>query len=105
MPELTPDSHLALVGDADTLVYNSDKDFGRNEIRGAVRLLNVYSRRDYIIRQIGFDIPILRRSDPEQVQLEADPRVQAMPVYPYHGSIMAIDSVIVVKLGPTSIEN
>ena len=105
MPELTPKSQLALVGDADALVHNSDKDFGRSEIRGAVRLLNVYSRRDYIIRHIGFDITILRRTDPEQKKLESDPRVQAMPVYPYHGSIMAIDSVIVVKLGPTSIEN
>ena len=99
MPELTPTSKLALVGNADALVHNSDKDFGRSEIRGAVRLLNVYSRRDFIIRQIGFDIPILRRGDPEQLQLEADPRVQAMPVYPFHGSIQAIDSVIVVKLG------
>lgn len=97
MPELTPTSQLALVGDADALVHNSDKNFGRNEIRGAIRLLNVYSRRDYIIRHIGFDIPILQRSDPAQLQLEADPRVQAMPVYPYHGSIQAIDSVIVVK--------
>ena len=105
MPELAPKSQLALVGDANALVHNSDKDFGRSEIRGAVRLLNVYSRRDYIIRHIGFDIPILRRTDPEQKKLESDPRVQAMPVYPYHGSIMAIDSVIVVKLGPTSIEN
>lgn len=99
MPELTSSSKLALVGDAQELVYNSDKAFGRNEIRGAVRLLNVYSRRDFIIRQIGFDIPILLRNEPEQLQLEADPRVQAMPVYPYHGSIQAIDSVIVVKLG------
>lgn len=99
MPELTSTSQLALVGDADAMVHNSDKDFGRNEIRGAVRLLNVYSRRDYIIRQIGFDIPIMQRSDPRQQQLESDPRVQSMPVYPYHGSIMAIDSVIIVKLG------
>ena len=87
------------MGNADALVYNSDKDFGRNEIRGAVRLLNVYSRRDFIIRQLGFDIPILQRDDPELLKLEADPRVQAMPVYPYHGSIQAIDSIIVVKLG------
>lgn len=99
MPELTPTSKLALVGNAEALVHNSDEDFGRSEIRGAVRLLNVYSRRDFIIRQIGFDIPILQRGDPEQLQLEADPRVQVMPVYPYHGSIQAIDSVIVVKLG------
>ena len=99
MPELNPTSQLALVGNAEALVYNSDKDFGRNEIRGAVRLLNVYSRRDFIIRQLGFDIPILQRDDPELLKLEADPRVQAMPVYPYHGSIQAIDSIIVVKLG------
>ena len=81
------------------LVYDTDTGFGFNEIRGASKLINSYSRRDYIIRQVGFNIPIWRRDDPEQLRLEGDPRVKAMPVYPYRGSIQAIDSVIVVKLG------
>ena len=99
MPELRPGSSLALIGNAHELVYDTNNGFGFNEIRGSVKLINCYSRRDFIIRHVGFDIPIWRTSDPEQQRLEADPRVKAMPVYPYHGSIQAIDSIIVVKLG------
>ena len=99
MPELRPGTSLALIGHAHELVYDTDTGFGFNEIRGASKLINSYSRRDYIIRQVGFNIPIWRRDDPEQLRLEGDPRVKAMPVYPYRGSIQAIDSVIVVKLG------
>ena len=32
-------------------------------------------------------------------KLERDPRVEAMPVYPYTGSVQKIDDFLVVKLG------
>ena len=99
LPELNAHSRLALIGHASQLVYDSDQGFGYNETRGAAKLINSYSRGHYIKKQIGFDIPILTASEPEYQRLANDQRVQAMPAYPFDGSIQVIDSVIVVKLG------
>ena len=99
MPELRHDTPLALIGEAKELVYDTEAHFGENDIIGSAPLLNAYSRRDFIIKHTGFDIKILNAADPLLHRLENDPRVKAMPVYPYHGSIAAVDSIIVVKLG------
>ena len=99
MPELQPGTQLALVGLAQQFVYNPDRSISYNGIRGQGPITNVYSRREFIIHHLGFDIPILNSYDPLQQQLEADPRVKAMPAYPASGSIQAFDNIIVVKLG------
>ena len=46
---------------------------------------------------LGCELPL---ADEASVQaLERDPRVQAMPEYPYAGSVRKIGDTIVVKLG------
>ena len=60
-------------------------------------LVNVYSRENLLRYYLGLELPF---ADEETVErLAADPRVEAMPVYPYAGSIRQLDGVITVKLG------
>ena len=45
---------------------------------------------------IGLDVPFA--SDEETAALQELAQVQAMPRYPYYGSIQTIDGMLVVKL-------
>ena len=51
----------------------------------------------YVEDETGFDMPFA--SDEETSMLWTDPRYEAMPAYPYPGSVQKIDDFIVVKLG------
>lgn len=97
-PQLWQGSKVALVGKATEFMFDTDKAFGTNNIRGTESLINhPYKRAPFVNQHLGFDVEVL---NPMQCDsLASDPRVKAMPVYPYNGSIQTIDDIIVVKLG------
>ena len=61
-------------------------------------LVNVYTRNEFIRRYVGFDLPFAAAEELER--LRYDPRVQAMPIYPYYGCVQKLDEYIVVRMGP-----
>ena len=46
-----------------------------------------------------YDYNLFQLPEEEKAKLLADPRYEAMPAYPYYGSVQKIDDFIVVKLG------
>ena len=91
------DSRLAILGQQDTLLHRYD-ELDTDLLQGPNRdLVNIYSRENYLKLFLGCELPF---ADEDSLsKLERDPRVEAMPVYPYTGSVQKIDDFLVVKLG------
>lgn len=88
---------LAVLGKGSNLLY-IPVELDTGDLAGPDGdLVNVYTRERLIKRYLGFDMPFA--SDEEKAKLLADPRYEAMPAYPYYGSVQKIDDFIVVKLG------
>ena len=90
-------SRHAVLGEQDNLLRRFD-ELDTDLLRGPNRdLVNIYSRENFLRFYLGCELPF---ADEESVRaLEHDPLVQAMPEYPYAGSVRKIDDCIVVKLG------
>ena len=88
---------LAVLGEQDNLLYRYG-ELDTDLLQGPNRdLVNIYSRENFLRFYLGCELPF---ADEETLrELERDPRVQAMPEYPYAGSVRKIDDCIVVKLG------
>ena len=90
-------SKLAVLGKQDNLLYRYD-EMDTDLMQGPNRdLVNIYSRENFIRLYLGYELPFA--DEESAAALESDPRVQAMPEYPYFGSVAKIDDYIVVKLG------
>ena len=87
-------SKLALVGDADELLYTDTT--GNNNIMGVDKsLINVYSRDRFIKYYIGFDISFATEEEIDAIKNSAE--FASMSRYPYYGSVSKIGNTIVVK--------
>ncbi len=87
---------LALVGDAEQLLYTPEELDTGDLLGPSADLINVYTREELIKKYVGFNVPFA--SAKEKTDLRSDERFQEMPVYPYYGSVKRIDDFIVVKL-------
>ena len=90
-------SRLAVLGEQDNLLHRFD-ELDTDLLHGPNRdLVNIYSRENFLRFYLGCELPF---ADEESLRtLEDDPRVQAMPEYPYAGSVRKLGDFIVVKLG------
>ena len=90
------DKKIALVGNGDRLEYGLE-DFDTSGLMGPnSNLIHIYTRTLFLQRYLGFDVSFA--SNAERDRLQRDERVQAMPCYPYYGSVQVIDDYIVVRL-------
>ncbi|MCR5576202.1 MAG: glucosyltransferase domain-containing protein [Oscillospiraceae bacterium] len=96
-PGFNENSRLAFLGEQSNLLHRFD-ELDTELLQGPNRdLVNIYSRENFLRLYLGCDLPF---ADEESLDtLREDPRVQAMPEYPYAGSVAKIDDFIVVKLG------
>ena len=96
-PGFDENSRLAVLGEQSNLLHRYD-ELDTELLQGPNRdLVNIYSRENFLRLYLGCDLPF---ADEESLEaLREDARVQAMPEYPYAGSVTKIDDFIVVKLG------
>ena len=90
-------SRLALVGRQETLLHRFPELNTELLMGPSPDLVNIYSRENLLRYYLGFDVPFA--SEEECAALENDPAVQAMPVYPYTGSVRMIGDLAVIRLG------
>ena len=93
--DFTGGTRLAIVGSRSAARWDAGErfDFDRFQLPG-VNITDPLQAENVVREYLGFDIPF---ADDETVAaLAADPAVQAMPVYPYDGSVRKIGDVIVV---------
>ena len=96
-PGFDAESRLALVGEQEELLYRFD-ELDTELFQGVDRdLVNIYSRENFLRYYLGLELPFV--SEEELEALAEDARVQAMPVYPYDGSVQKLGDTIVVRLG------
>ena len=90
-------SRLAVLGEQDNLLHRFD-ELDTDLLQGPNRdLVNIYSRENFLRFYLGCELPF---AEEEALRaLASDPRVQAMPEYPYAGSVRKLGDFIVVKLG------
>lgn len=97
LPEFGPDSRIALIGDYRDPAYFEEELAFADRVTGTKGFLpDSYSRERFLEYYIGVDLPFA--TEQEVSDLTALPQVEAMPPYPYHGSVAAIGSTVVVKL-------
>ena len=90
-------SRLAFVGRQETLLHRFPELDTELLMGPSPDLVNIYSRENLLRYYLGFDVPFASQED--CAALENDPVVQAMPVYPYEGSVRKIGDLIVIRLG------
>ena len=90
------DDMVVITGDAHNLIHESEID--TSDIVGIMEgLINVYSRPDFITYYIGFEPP---PTDWDEWSLSGgNELIEAMPEYPYEGSVVKNGDFIIVKLG------
>ena len=90
------DDMVVITGDAHNLLHESEID--TSDIVGIMEgLINVYSRPDFVTYYIGFEPP---PTDWDEWSLSGgNELVEAMPEYPYEGSVVKNGNFIIVKLG------
>lgn len=95
-PEFDSDKTVALIGQP-ALPDDWMSEFGRtNQIAGVKKTApGTYSQIEYLNRWIGFNVPFA--SDEEIEAIKALPEFEAMPCYPYYGSVAAVGDYIIVK--------
>ncbi len=92
-----PACTVAVVGKQEALLHT----FPELELEGFLganrELVNIYSRQSFLRYYLGLELPLA--DEETAARLADDPRVLAMPAYPYDGSVQVLDGVIVVHLG------
>ncbi len=96
-PGFDESTKLALLGRAESGVYEIPELKELGLIGAADDLTNAYTREYFLRRYVGFDVPFA--DEAEQYALSQDPRVREMPVYPAYGSVQMIDDYLVIRLG------
>lgn len=87
-------SKLAVCGETNQFLYNMKGKFPQ-WTKYAGSGVNNYSKQRFIRLLLGFDIPSV--SLEEKQEIVSTKEFQAMPIYPYEGSIRKFGDVIVVK--------
>ena len=88
---------VALVGRQEQLLHRFPELDTELFMAAPADLVNIYSRENLLRNFLGLELPFA--DDKTTERLASDPRVEAMPAYPYAGSVQMLDGVIVVKLG------
>ena len=91
---LDAQSKLAICGETDQFLFDMRRKYP-NYTSYAGKGVNNYSKQSFIKFYLGFDIPQV--SLEEKMELVNTEEFQAMPIYPYEGSIRKFGDVIVVK--------
>lgn len=96
-PDFQEGTKLALVGTYVSPEFYEEQFADTDRITGVHGFLpDGYARAQFMSYYIGLDVPFA--SDGEVAALQELAQVQAMPRYPYYGSIQTIDGMLVVKL-------
>ena len=96
-PDFQEGTKLALVGTYVSPKFYEEQFADTDRITGVHGFLpDGYARAQFMRYYIGLDVPFA--SDEETAALQELAKVQAMPRYPYYGSIQTIDGILVVKL-------
>ena len=96
-PDFQEGAKLALVGTYVSPKFYEEQFADTDRITGVHGFLpDGYARAQFMRYYIGLDVPFA--SDEETAALQELAKVQAMPRYPYYGSIQTIDGMLVVKL-------
>ena len=96
-PDFQEGTKLALVGTYVSPAFYEEQFSDTDRITGVHGFLpDGYARAQFMSYYIGLDIPFA--SDGEVAALQELAQVQAMPRYPFYGSIQTIDGMLVVKL-------
>ncbi len=88
-----PESFDYLTGDFST-IHSKDGFSGYTGFRNAI----IDNERLKVLLRNWIGVSFHYADDAELAQINADPRVWTMPVYPAHGSIAFINGVLIVKL-------
>lgn len=97
MPEFTPGTKLALIGQWQSPQFYDQHFETTYYLMGVAGFMPTeYSRQDYLNYYIGF--PMEFASWEEMVAIQETEAFQQMPTYPYYGSLDVINDTIVVKL-------
>lgn len=91
----TPDSHIALLGNAS--LPSTVPDVYMTGVLSLESAINMYSRYQFLYYFMSS--PYHYASQEEEDMVKASQEFQQMPCYPAEGSVITIDGVIVVKLG------
>ena len=95
-PGYAEGDRLAIVGDAPALSYDIDQHFTDSPLILPSLELGSVDYAELIMSQyLGCDIPFV--SDEECTQLAQDDAVEAIPVYPFDGSVEKFGNMIVVR--------
>ena len=96
-PGFDEDSRLAIIGKQQELLFYPPQLDSSLLLGPSTDLVNIYSRQALFRQYLGFDMPCASEEELEAISQSEE--FKAMPIYPYHGSVQAIDSYIVVKMG------
>lgn len=97
MPEYTPDTKLAVMGDYQQPSFYNEYFPSLYYMNGWAGISpDIYSYDKFIEYYIGVEIPIA--GDDEIAEIASSPEYAEMAVYPYYGSVRLIGDTIVVKL-------
>ena len=91
---LDDQSKLAICGKTDQFLYDMKRKYP-DWMYYPGEGVNNYSRQNFIRFLLGFDIPSVLQA--EKQEIVSTKEFQAMPIYPYEGSIRKFGDVIVVK--------
>ncbi len=90
------DKKVAIVGNGDQQGLEMEELDAEGLMGPSKNLIDIYTRELFMQRYLGFDVSFATTA--ERRALQKDERVQAMPCYPYYGSVQVIDDYIVVRL-------
>ena len=88
------DCRLAFISFPRQSVFEAE-ELDTGHLTGPSGLASIYTRTDFVRYYLGSVIPFAE--DGELLALMENERVEAMPIYPYEGSVQRIDDCIVVK--------
>lgn len=97
MPEFDEDTQLAITGYWQSPVYYEEHFEFAHELTGIYGFNpDSYSNESFLKYYIGVSIPF---AQPEEIAaITESAEYEAMPVYPYYGSMQMFDDILVVKL-------
>lgn len=96
-PDFTEETVLAVVGNYQQPAYYTEQFEHIHAITGIYGFVpDNYSNQRFLEYYLGFPIPFASRE--EIAVIAASPEFEAMPVYPYYGSLKCFGNIMVVKL-------
>lgn len=96
-PEFTEETALAVIGNYQQPAYYTEQFEHIHAITGVYGFVpDNYSNQRFLEYYLGFSIPFATQE--EIAAIQASPEFEAMPVYPYYGSLGNFGNIMVVKL-------